>query len=222
MSNFIESLKKPVGPLPMGAWLVVVGVGLGIAYYSWKHKPAATSAAVADTSTDPGVGVGGGQFVYEAPATVTTPPITDNEVWAKTAINELIAEGYDPTSADAAIRRYVAGEKPDTKDSSLLNIVLGKLGAPPGLLPSVQSGPALVGYFNAPGDPAVWAAYSDQTRRWITKQDWNNITAEQGGVMPTPNVVNQANSFWTDYAVVGITPPPANTPGDQSGHWWDK
>lgn len=130
-------LGKQVGPLPMGAWIVVVGTGLGIAYYARK-KSQETPTVVTDTSGTPGVGTGDvGGFSQTSPGDqgLQTPTIQTNEDWAKAAINWLIAQGYDANVSDSAIRKYLAVETQSVQEYTLTGLALQHLGSPPQPLP---------------------------------------------------------------------------------------
>lgn len=142
-------LSKQVGPLPMGAWIAVIGGGLGIAWYVNKQS----SAVAADTTpaVDPGVGdgsLGGGWVSTQPPATGDGGPVgpETNEAWAVQAINWLIAQGYDATTADSAIRKYIAGSDPalSIKEYALLSLALAKFGSPPNPLPPPVNGPPTI------------------------------------------------------------------------------
>ncbi len=69
-------LGKQIGPLPLGAWIVVVGGGLGIALYT--RRMGQSSEPVIDTSPDPGVGEGG--FQPTPPGT----PVTEHPLRSTT------------------------------------------------------------------------------------------------------------------------------------------
>ncbi len=128
---------KMVGPLPLGAWVAVIGGGLGIALYT-RNQSSGGPEIVEDTSGVPGVGMGGsgmGWVDVSPPANSGTPAITNNEEWARAAVNWLIASGYDPAVSDSAIRKYMAVERLDVREFALVTLALGKLGAPPILLP---------------------------------------------------------------------------------------
>lgn len=144
-------LSKQVGPLPLGAWVVVVGAGLGIAYYSRNSGGGSSEAPVIveDGSGVPGVGTGPGWVAVPPPS--SAPPaaervITNNEEWGVAAINLLIAEGYDAAVADSAIRKYLAGEKLGLQEYALVRVALQKIGATPIPLPAP--------YYPAPTIPA--------------------------------------------------------------------
>ena len=138
MAGFMETMSKPAGPLPVGAWIVLVGGGLGFAYWSNKKRNQGVEI-VEDVSTDPGVGVGGLEAVGPggSPSAPGAPAITTNEEWGRQAINYLIADGLNAAQADAAIRRYLAGEIPTIQDTAMIARALAKFGAPPVPLPPV-------------------------------------------------------------------------------------
>lgn len=143
-------LGKQIGPLPLGAWVVVVAGGLGIALYTRKQGSAGTTV-VEDTSGTPGVGDGSvGGWVPTQPSTgaggdvaPTTP--TTNEEWGTRAINYLIAQGYDPLVSDSAIRKYLAGNypQPSASEYALQRIALARFGSPPQPLPPSDSTPGI-------------------------------------------------------------------------------
>ena len=139
-------LGKQVGPLPLGAWFVVVGAGLGLAYYSYRNQTPATP--VNDTSGDPGVGDGSvGGWIPTTPGaaapTDAAPAITTNEQWGVAAINWLIGQGYPADVSDSAIRKYLAGNdpKPSVQEYTLQRVALSHLGSPPQPLPPAVNDP---------------------------------------------------------------------------------
>lgn len=131
---------KQIGPLPLGAWVAVVAGGLGIALWS-RQKGAEPPVVVEDTSGTPGVGAGGtGSWVdIGKPPTDNTSPVgyATNEAWGQAAINWLIAQGYAPGLASAAITKALAGgedisgNKMSIQEWSLWTLALKQLGAPP-------------------------------------------------------------------------------------------
>lgn len=145
-------LGKQVGPLPLGAWFAVVGGGLGLAYYGYKQqKPAPTP--VTDTGGQVGVGDGSvpGNWLPTTPPTGVgtgdvAGPATTNEAWAVRAINWLIAQGYDATESDSAVRKYITGNDPapSAKEYVLQGIVLAHFGSPPYPLPPPLTPPPVV------------------------------------------------------------------------------
>lgn len=146
-------LGKQIGPLPLGAWIVVVGAGVGIALYSRNSNAAPT--VVEDTSMDEGVGEGPGWVaVPPPPYGPNAPEPATNEEWGRNAINFLISMGYNSSSADSAIRKYLAAEKLSVTEYALITEALRKLGAPPVPLPP------------GPGTPTT-----NTTVNWSTKTD---------------------------------------------------
>lgn len=105
-------MGKQVGPLPVGAWVVVVAGGLGIALYTRRQNAATPTEIGVDTSGDAGVGTGAvGGFIPTSPQpgpTGTMTPTT-NEDWAVNAERVLIAKNYPPTTVDSMVRKYIAG-----------------------------------------------------------------------------------------------------------------
>jgi hypothetical protein len=133
-------LSKQVGPLPLGAWIIVVGAGLGIAFYTRQQN--APPVEVTDQSGDPGVGTGavGGWVPTTPPEQQVNQPITTNDQWADKAIRHLIASNYNPVIADSAVRNYLGGIKLSIQETALIAIVLTAIGPPPQSLPPVEGG----------------------------------------------------------------------------------
>jgi nucleoid-associated protein YgaU len=148
-------LGKQVGPLPLGAWLVVVGTGVGIAVFGKRNSgPPAPPEIVEDIGGVPGVGMGPGWVAVPPPSFApATPQITTNDEWAIAATNYLIAQGYDPGVSDQAVRKYISAERLGIQEYSLIRIVLTKIGALPYPLPPGPDAPVVV-----PAQPAVPAA----------------------------------------------------------------
>ena len=145
-------LGKQVGPLPLGAWIAVVGGGLGLGFYTYRQQNKSTGSStptvVDNTSGQPGVGdgsVGGWQSTTptdQSGATQTTS-FTTNEQWGTACITWLIAQGYNPVTSDSAIRKYLAGgdPAPSTQEWSLISLALAHYGPPPSPLPPSESQP---------------------------------------------------------------------------------
>lgn len=145
---------KQIGPLPLGAWVAVVGVGLGIAYYT--RNSGGAPVEVEDGSSPSGVGDGSvGGWIPTSPGStgdpIGTPDLSTNESWGTAAINYLIAQGYNPTASDQAIRKYLAGEKLGVQETALVGYALMRFGSPPNPLPPVEDG----GTDPAPGNTVV-------------------------------------------------------------------
>lgn len=142
-------LGKQVGPLPMGAWIALVGGGLGIAIYMRNRANSSDVVYANDTSSIPGVGVGGvGAFT---PTDGGTSPetgsvgIQSNAQWAQAAFTYLVATGADASFVDKTLRDYLQGVGLNLQGNALVSLALAKLGLPPEPLPDA---PAL------PGKPA--------------------------------------------------------------------
>ena len=137
-------LGKQVGPLPLGAWIAVVGGGLAIAY--WQRN-AGSSASGEDPSTDTSSdgtvndsGAGGSWIAVPPPTTGTdSGKVTyeSNEQWGQAAINWLIAQGYNPGLSSSAITKAlnggvdISGNKMSVQEWSLWSLALTKFGSPP-------------------------------------------------------------------------------------------
>lgn len=141
----IPDLGKMYGPLPLGAWVVVIGVGGGIAYWNYKANGTETPVEVEDGSSPPGVGDGsvGGWQPTSPPVDTGIPEsaVTTNDQWGVRAINWLIANNYPAGLADSAIRKYLAGIPRSVTESALVTVALGKWGSPPTPLPPDESEP---------------------------------------------------------------------------------
>src|SRR3546814_15555937 len=86
-------LGKQVGPLPLGAWIVVVAGGLGIAIYTNRQQ--VPEPETVDETGDVGVGPSGfTQLVpVQQPTEKETGPKT-NEDRTRIAIDGLVSSGY--------------------------------------------------------------------------------------------------------------------------------
>lgn len=138
MSAFTEALAHRIGPMPAGAWAALVAGGLGIAYYTRSHPAASASTVdtaaaqeldntVTGTSAVPYTGSGAGE-------------ISTNDQWQARAVTYLISQGATGTSADEAVRNYLAGNTLTASQTALIDLVLAALGAPPSAPPLPLSG----------------------------------------------------------------------------------
>src|SRR5690242_7170017 len=103
-------LGKQVGPLPLGAWIAVVGGGLGLAWYTSK-KPSAADVAAETVDESGGTGEGPGLTYVPVQGTDTsdTGKPTDNDEWGRQAIDGLIALGYPAGIVNSAITKGLLG-----------------------------------------------------------------------------------------------------------------
>lgn len=139
---------KQLGPLPLGAWVVVVGGGLAIAWYTRSQQGSGNivDVPVEDTSGVPGVGQGVGWIAVPPPSTApdnSRPEPATNEEWGRAAINYLIAQGHDAAMADAAVRRYLESAELNNQEYALIRIALTQLGSPPVPLPPPPPPPVI-------------------------------------------------------------------------------
>lgn len=135
-------LGKQVGPLPLGAWVVVVLGGVGIAYYARQNNMEPEPAV--DTGGQPGVGDGTvGGWVPNTPATggTETPSPTNNEEWAYRAKQHLLAKNYPATTANSAIDKFVAGLQLSVQEYAMVGVAIAAIGAPPQTLPQGTNPP---------------------------------------------------------------------------------
>lgn len=180
---------KQYGPMPLGAWVAVVGGGLAIAWWSRRNSPSGPTI-VEDTSGQAGVGEGsGGLWVQtQAPPTEVAKVPQTNEEWARVAINYLIAQGYDPALSDTAIRRYLESSPLTLAQNALVKIALAHLGAPPIPLPippdlptPPTSGGGGGGVTPQPPPPPPPAA----NVRWVTVTPWPTKHSTLWGIAST-------------------------------------
>lgn len=152
-------LGKKVGPLPLGAWIVVVGAGLGIAYYTrgdagvftqGDDELADDETFVEDTAGPDGVGTGG--WTFTPPPVVTGPdvPPVDNDEWGQRAIGWLITSGQNAAWANAAITKALAGEKLGAREWTLWRLALMHMGPPP--FPVIVNAPNALPHPPSPDD----------------------------------------------------------------------
>lgn len=181
-----DSMGKMVGPLPVGAWVAVVGGGLAYLYYTKTHDDAASdTATAADTDAtatnveDAGVGLGGVPAGYTytgdtsgSSGATGTPSITDNTSWASAATNYLISKGYDPASAQTAITVYTNGGSPTAAQWTMISAALAGVGALPDPTPTGNNPPGATTTASATfvpqatGNPTgIWYATEAQDKR---------------------------------------------------------
>lgn len=137
----MPDLGQQIGPLPLGAWVAVVGGGLGIAYVTSRNRSSNNDPIyVNDTSGVPGVGVGGvGAYSStdggSTPVTAVGQTITSNAQWGDQAFTFLVAMGTDAAVVDKAVRDYLSGIPLGFQANGLIALALAKLGRPPEGLP---------------------------------------------------------------------------------------
>lgn len=180
-----ESMGKMIGPLPMGAWLAVVGGGLGVAYYSRQKGGTAPATPVAN---DP-VGTGGSgmwsDLTVPSTGVGSTAAPTTNDEWAIKAIRTLIGLGYPAINSDQAIRRYVAGETLAPSESVMVNAAIAAIGPTPQVLPPPTTG--------IPTSPPPTPKPANNLYRYHTVKITENIFTVAANEKVSLNAVWQGN-----------------------------
>lgn len=175
-------LGKMYGPLPLGAWLAVVGGGIGIAVYTRRQnaqEPITDPDLMPeDTGTTPGVGVGGsGQWIdlNPPPAGGGDAPASTNEEWARQTIVKMMALGYPPAQVNSAITKFLVEETLSPQEFAILNEALRKFGSPP--VP-------VKGPFQGNSPPVTTPPPAGGTKRWpVPKRPFFNYTIQAGDTL---------------------------------------
>lgn len=186
-------LGKQVGPMPLGAWLVLAVGGIGLATFRKKTAPAAKPYVPIAADS---IGTGPGWTAVVPPSAGPISPssaITTNGAWGIAAITFLIAHGIQPTMADAAVRNYLAGQPLDAQAQAIIDTALKEFGPPPESLgapntnpvatpvPLPSPRPVVPGPAPAPTPTPVAAppppppvSTPGTTARWIVVTPWPN------------------------------------------------
>lgn len=175
-------LGKQVGPLPLGAWVAVVGAGLGIAVYTRRQSAGSSEPVVVeDTSGVPGVGTGvNGMWTDVTPQPPSNVPTVyaDNDAWGRAAIDRLVVDGYPAAQVYSAITKALAGGTGDNQLSvsefAIWARALVLLKAPP--TPVGVPAPSVPGTGGGGGTPTPSGRY---------KMDWvrSPVGASAGGTI---------------------------------------
>lgn len=203
----MPDLGKKVGPLPIGAWVVVVAGGLAVGYYiNNKQKK---SAPAEQQLTESGVGTGGGTFLPINPPSTTpdeTVPET-NQSWGNKAITWLIAQNINANTANSAVTKFLSGQTLDAVESAAIAMVLGRFGPPPEGTSSPPDNPApsaptnLVATLNVSGRIAIaWSPVVGAIKYEVTYNDlygsqWGPVTA----IVPAYGSPVGGNNTYTYY-----------------------
>lgn len=207
-----NALAKQYGPLPLGAWIVVIGGALGIAWYTTR-KSGPKQQIVEDTSGTPGVGTGAQSLWMQTsapPTMVADEKFTTNEEWARACINYLIAQGFDASLADTAIRKYLQSTQLSLSERAMVTLALAKYGAPPVPLPDPPPLPEIPKPVEPPPPPPAPVPNPPPPgtkTRWVTVTPWPTKTSTLWGIS---SVVYGSGSKWpTLYNAnrVGVTRP---------------
>lgn len=148
MSGGKPDFGQKIGPLPMGAWVALVGGGIGLFLYHRNSIAAASAPTIDPTASLVGTGGAGavsGSYIPTDGGSTSTGPvsITTNQQWGSTAFSWLAALGMAPDMVDAAIRNYLDGNTLSVQENAIVSQALGKFGQPPESLPSAPPLPVV-------------------------------------------------------------------------------
>lgn len=157
----LDFLKKKVGPLPLGVWMLIAA---GVLWYVERQK---SSSSAAGTQTDPAGNTGildpATGYVSGSPAdqaalaggspgstgpgsaggsgTPGAQSYADNNAWGIAAINYLVGLGIDPVTANQAVQQYLSSQPLTTAQQGDVNLAITSLGPPPSLPGPVSKNP---------------------------------------------------------------------------------
>lgn len=121
----------------MVVWGGVVAAGLGVGYYINKKNAAKAAAAPVQTG-ESGVGLGGtGGFSNVNPPAAAPVAEDTNPAWGRRVVDWLVAQNFDPGTADNAVRKYLYGVNLSLTEQAMMNMAILHFGAPPEPLPPV-------------------------------------------------------------------------------------
>jgi LysM repeat protein len=176
----MPDLGKQIGPLPLGAWVAVVGGSLGYMFYSRSRGSNDAPIEVA-AGPDLGVGLGGMGAVggysptdggVNAPASPVAT-IDTNQAWSQQAFNWLVGTGADGGIVDTALRNYLDGRSLSTQQQGLISQALSKFGqTPEGLTAAPEApGPSVApGFYK--GGAAIYQVYADGSADYLTMGEY--------------------------------------------------
>lgn len=140
MADNLPDMGKQIGPLPLGAWVIIVAAGVGIAIYTRQQSAGSEpivedDIATEDISSPAGVGEGPGWTYVGPPQNMPTEeefePITNAE-WANYAAARMIAEtSYSPALVIGSITRYLRGAELDSRQYAVVEATIRRVGPPP-------------------------------------------------------------------------------------------
>jgi hypothetical protein len=130
----LPDLSQMVGPLPLGAWVGVVGGGLGLAYLARRGKPA-EEPELAEVPPFPGTPVTSGPTrLAPAEPAYTEPVVTDNTEWIRQAVTRLVVDGFAPLKTQQCLAQYLEGVVPAHDPNAcqpIIEAAIRKVGPPP-------------------------------------------------------------------------------------------
>jgi hypothetical protein len=168
-----KTLKRRVGPLPLGAW-VGVGAVLVAVTVAILRKRRGGGAMPTDNPVEPdttggtpikpvptefraegsGTGTSAGSGFANTPG-FSSPALTTNYEWRGRAETWAIAHGITPTEASAAIARYLSGEALTVQQRAIINAILTAVGPTPEPVPPPMTDPTPGGGQDSPPPSGV-------------------------------------------------------------------
>lgn len=187
MANFADTLAKPVGPLPLGAWIAVVGGGMSIAWYSNRNGGGVNEAPPDQLLAEPDVGEGVPEFVPAEPRPEVEEFITFDK-WVANAIRQAGALGASPLTIETALRKYARGDRLSQSEAALVNRVIqligpapeGEITEPPSVTPPVTTPTKHVYTFKFTAAPTRFKARRSVTFRGVLLDNGKGIGAGRG------------------------------------------
>lgn len=160
----LPKLDGKVAGIPVPVAIAAAGAAGYLLYTHFKSASAANAAATnaavttAAGDTDPYASTDSGAAPIQAGATSTgtttaSSTITTNTGWAEQAEVWLLAQNYNPTLVDSAVRDYLAGNQLDTNEQAVINVALQQFGPLPDPNPPVGAPPTNGGPVPTPGVP---------------------------------------------------------------------
>lgn len=163
-----DLVKTKLGPLPVGAWALIVGVVFYLVLRQQKTAKAgtgtATDAAGNQGAIDPatgfvygspedlasmhgviGGGSGGGTSGESGAPSTGAKTYATNADWGRAAVNYLVGLGIDATVATQSIGQYLSSQTLSDTQQGNVNLAIQALGPPPQLPPPSQTNPNPVG-----------------------------------------------------------------------------
>jgi hypothetical protein len=164
-------LTKKVGPLPVGVWLLMAAAVLLYLERKKAATAAGTASAVPNQQTDPAGNIGtidpATGYVYGTPedlaaltannagstsggtsaggsSTSGGQTYADNNAWGIAAVNFLVADGIDPTTANQAVQQYLSSQTLTTQQQADVNLAIIGIGPPPDLPGPTTGNPSSV------------------------------------------------------------------------------
>jgi hypothetical protein len=148
-------LKRKVGPLPVGAWVAIIGAGLAVAYLLRRRDAAVMAegdaSTVAPSLYDPLAGATGvGSYASQLqpaqpPLSAPSDTPTSNSQWLPYAAHALavLRRPWTPTAILDALQRYLNGQGLTSDQRLIVDDAIRQAGYPPeGVVPGPDPAPA--------------------------------------------------------------------------------